>query len=160
MKAKHNLFKQLTGLVIAIVLMVHLIPITGQAQEIRQATNTTVISSEDGSQNISISDSTQRIPNIWSIEVGVSGQDDKIVISAHNVGVDTIDKRFCKEKVTDTSGRVQFNKTISFKGIVPFMSQTYRMTIKNWSKIEITEIQAWDGSDYDTHADHTVLRNK
>lgn len=160
MKVKHNLFKQLTGLVIAIVLMVNLIPITGQAQEISQATNTTVISSEDGSQNISISDSTQRIPNIWSIEVGVSGQDDKIVISAHNVGVDTIDKISCKVKVTDTSGRVQFNKTIPFTGIVPFMSQTYRMTIKNWSKIEITEIQAWDGSDYDTHADHTVLRNK
>jgi hypothetical protein len=120
---------------------------------------TTVISTTDNSTHyISTNNPRLRIPNIWSIEATVSGQHDAITISAHNIGIDTIDKISCNVKITDKRGITQYHKTITFTGIKPFISQPYKMTIRDWKIIVISNIQAWDGKDYATRPSHTIKR--
>ena len=41
--------------------------------------------------------------------------------------------------------------------MTPLFSPVYNIYVKNWKKIEITNIQAWDGKDYGTRPDHTII---
>ena len=120
----------------------------------------TVISAEERERSVFLDSSKERIPNFFVLEAVVEGSSgsDKIKIIAHNIGIDTIDKISCKVKITDNKGLVQYNKVVSFTDVTPLFSPVYNIYVKNWKKIEITNIQAWDGKDYGTRPDHTIIR--
>lgn len=120
----------------------------------------TVISAEERERSVFLDSSKERIPNYFVVEAVVEGSSgsDKIKIIAHNIGIDTIDKISCKVKITDNKGLVQYNKVVSFTDVTPLFSPVYNIYVKDWKKIEITNIQAWDGKDYGTRPDHTIIR--
>lgn len=120
----------------------------------------TVISAEERERSVFLDSSKERIPNFFVVEAVVEGSSgsDKIKIIAHNIGIDTIAKISCKVKITDNKGLVQYNKVVSFTDVTPLFSPVYNIYVKNWKKIEITNIQAWDGKDYGTRPDHTIIR--
>ena len=120
----------------------------------------TVISAEERERSVFLDSSKERIPNFFVVEAVVEGSSgsDKIKRISHNIGIDTIDKISCKVKITDNKGLVQYNKVVSFTDVTPLFSPVYNIYVKNWKKIEITNIQAWDGKDYGTRPDHTIIR--
>lgn len=129
-------------------------------QLMQENTAETVISAEEHEKSVFLDASKERIPNYFMVEAVVEGSSgsDNIKIIAHNIGIDTIDKISCTVKITDTAGLVQYHKVITFNEVTPLFSPTHKIYVKNWEKIEITNIQAWDGSDYGTRPDHTIIR--
>ena len=101
----------------------------------------TVISAEERERSVFLDSSKERIPNFFVVEAVVEGSS----------GSD-------KVKITDNKGLVQYNKVVSFTDVTPLFSPVYNIYVKNWKKIEITNIQAWDGKDYGTRPDHTIIR--
>lgn len=123
-------------------------------------TSETVIFAEERERSVSLDGSKERIPNYFVVEAVVEGSSgsDNIKIIAHNIGIDTIDKITCNVKIIDIRGLVQYNKVVQFTDVTPLFSPTYNIYVKDWKKIKITNIQAWDGKDYATRPDHTIIR--
>lgn len=120
----------------------------------------TVVSSEERERSVFFNDSKERIPNYFTVEAVVEGSSgsDTIKLIAHNIGVDKIDKISCNVKITDIRGVLQYHKVVTFSDVTPLFSPTHNIYVKDWKKIEITNIQAWDGTDYATRSDHTIIR--
>lgn len=129
-------------------------------QLMQENTAETVISAEERERSVFLDGSKERIPNYFVVEAVVEGSSgsDNIKIIAHNIGIDTIDKISCNVKITDIRGLVQYNKVVPFTDVTPLFSPVYNIYVKDWKKIEITNIQAWDGKDYAKRPDHTIIR--
>lgn len=126
----------------------------------QENTAETVISAEERERSVFLDGSKERITNYFVVEAVVDGfsGSDNIKIIAHNIGIDTIDRISCKVKVIDIRGLVQYDKVVPFTNVTPLFSPTYNIYVKDWVRIEITNIQAWDGNDYGTIPDRIIIR--
>ena len=89
----------------------------------------------------------QRIPNIVAAII-TKVDNNNVKIGVKNWGIDKFDSIKFDVKITDKDGIVQYKKTqLAFTDIWPLINQSINVHVKNWAKVEITNINCKDGTD-------------